>query len=177
MTCFMELPHDILREARRGHQANYQVVESNDFEQFWSTLLIPRLRERYNAVPVHTTDEIRYLKDKFPDKIRLFCIEEGEMIAGTVMYETPLVAHSQYTSSSQKGRESGALNLLTTTLINQTYLEKPYFDFGTAHDDSDFGINFGLLDWKERMGARMVSHDFYSIDTERGCEVLKSLTL
>lgn len=158
---------NIRRESKKAEMAGCMVIESEDFKTFWLDVLVPNLKERFGVAPVHSTDEIVLLKSRFPENIRLYLIisKEGKILAGTVFFVTENVAHCQYIASSDEGRKSGALNYLFIHLINNTYKDKAYFDFGIVNEKDGTYINKGMLGWKERMGGRTISHDFYEIDT------------
>lgn len=159
---------NIRREAQKAAKQDVVITEGDDFEGFWKTVLAPNLQKRFGVEPVHSTNEMVLLKSRFPDNIRLFTAKSinGEVLAGTVIFETKNVAHCQYISATDYGRKSGALNLLFTTLLDDYFLDKKYFDFGIANENDGKELNHGLLAWKERMGGRTYSHDFYKIDTK-----------
>ena len=144
------------------------IRESDDFKGFWKQVLEPNLEARFGVKPVHSLEEISRLKEAFNKEIRLFvAVDTNEQVlAGTVMFETPTVAHSQYISATDEGRREGALNLLFIKLLDEYFAEQRFFDFGTANEDGGKSVNPGLLAWKERMGGRTYSHDFYRIETQ-----------
>jgi len=128
-------------------------------------VLTPQLAARYGVKPVHTLEEITLLASRFPDKIKQFSAYRGdEIVAGTTIYETPTVAHSQYAAATNQGRQTGAQAYLFSSLIEQ-YEEKPVFDFGISNEHEGRALNHGLLHWKEGFGARSYAHDFYEIAT------------
>ena len=99
------------------------------------------------------------------ENIKLFVAKKnGEVIAGAVIYETELVAHTQYLANSDEGREIGALDLLVDHLIKDVYKDKKYFDFGISTEDEGRSLNKGLIAQKEGFGASAVVHDFYELD-------------
>jgi lipid II:glycine glycyltransferase (peptidoglycan interpeptide bridge formation enzyme) len=111
---------------------------------------------------------MRMLHARFPDEIALYAAYDGsELLAGIVMYETPTVAHAQYTASSEKARVRGALDFLFVYLITEVYRDKPYFDFGVSTESDGQVLNEGLASFKEGFGGRTVLYDFY---TMRRCE-------
>lgn len=75
------------------------------------------------------------------------------MQAGTVIYETPCVAHTQYIGCSQEGRESGALDFLLAQLVEQVYHDKPFFNFGISNENDGHFLNQGLIEFKEGFGG------------------------
>jgi acetyltransferase-like isoleucine patch superfamily enzyme/CheY-like chemotaxis protein len=141
------------------------IVQEASFRPFWELVLTPQLAARYQAKPVHTLEEITLLASRFPETIKQFsAYYQDEIVAGTTIYETPTVAHVQYSAVTEKGRQTGAQACLFSELIEQ-YKEKRFFDFGTSNEKDGRALNHGLLDWKEGFGARCYAHDFYEIET------------
>ena len=122
------------------------------------------LLKKYGIKPVHTGDEISLLANKFPDNIKLFVVKkEDEIIAGAIIYETNDVAHAQYLASNDKGKKLVASDLLFDYLINEYYDDKKYFDFGISTENNGLYLNSGLINYKEKFGARGIVHDFYEL--------------
>src|SRR5436853_6782649 len=71
------------------------------------------------------------------------------IVAGIIIYESTQVAHSQYIASSSKGRQTGALDLLFMHLLEVTFAEKPFFDFGISNEEEGQLLNRGLIEQKE----------------------------
>ncbi len=141
------------------------IVQETTFGPFWERVLVPQLATRYGVKPVHSLEEITLLASRFPDQIKQFSAYcDGEILAGTTIYETPTVAHAQYAAVTDQGRHSGALAYLFSWLIDK-YQDKQFFDFGTSNENEGRAINHGLLNWKEGFGARCYTHDFYEIAT------------
>ncbi len=164
---------NIKREAKKAELNGCVIGESTDFNEFWNKLLIPNLKRRFGADPVHSVDEIASLKSKFPQNIRLYIVSSpnGKILAGTVFFVTEFVAHCQYIASCDEGRRSGALNYLFIYLINNIYKDKSYIDFGIVNEKNGKYLNRGMLGWKERMGGRTISHNFYEIDTSNWIKI------
>ena len=107
------------------------------------------------------------LWENFSKNIRQFNVyKDGNIVAGTTIFETEFVAHSQYISGSEEKNELGSLDFLHLHLINNVFNDKKYFDFGTSNEQQGRHINKGLVFWKERFGARTITQDFYSINIE-----------
>ncbi len=156
---------DRLAGIKRGAKNGLCVLEENKFDAFWNHILIPNLKEKFKVNPTHSLDEIQYLKSKFPDKIRLFNVyHEEKLVAGTVIFETDLVAHSQYISSLENRNEIGSIDYLHEHLITKVFQSKKYFDFGISNEESGRKINQGLQYWKEGFGARTIVQNFYELD-------------
>lgn len=150
--------------ANAARKAGITVASSDDWAGFWQ-LLSTLLDERYGTRPVHTLDEICLLQRRFPDNIKLYTATlDGEMLAGVVMYLTPTVAHCQYIGASPAGKESKALTLLFSQLIDE-YRQRGYryFDFGISNEDHGHYLNEGLVRQKSRLGGRGIVYSTFDI--------------
>lgn len=151
------------RGVDKAMKASITYSESSDFSLFWP-ILTEVLQTKHGKSPVHTLEEITYLHDLWPQNIRLFVAQAGEeVLAGTVIYETDTVVHAQYISSSDNGKQLGALDGLFDYLINERYSDKKWFDFGISTEQGGTYLNEGLMFQKEGFGARAVVYDQYEI--------------
>jgi hypothetical protein len=163
-----------LRGVRKAEADDVRVDRCEDYEAFWQ-ILQQNLLAAHGIRPVHTLAEIQRLHALFPDHIKLYAAHRSsEMIGGTLIYETPTVAHAQYIAASDAGRSCRALDLLFYYLLTDVYREKPYFDFGISAENGGRDLNVGLIEFKEGFGARGVTHDFYEFEiappeTDGGC--------
>lgn len=152
------------RQIKKAEKQNLIVCESDSLPEFWA-VLEENLKKNHQAVATHSLDEIAYLRNQFPDNIRLFCtLKEDRVVAGCLIFETATVAHAQYISASQEGKECGALDLLFDYLIDQVFTTKKYFDLGTSNEDNGYFLNEGLISQKEGFGARGVVYDTYQLN-------------
>jgi len=153
-----------LRNIKKAISAAVKVEKNNDFAGYFK-LLADVLHERHQAVAVHTADEMLYLAAAYPDNIHLFCAyADNDMVAGVLVYETPMVAHTQYLANSVVGRNIGALDAIIDFLVKHQYKNKPFFDFGTSNEDNGRILNENLAVQKQEFGGRGVIHDFYQIN-------------
>lgn len=152
---------------KRGQKHHLKVEESDDFELFWNTILIPNLKSKHGVQPVHSIDEIKLLKSRFPKNIRQFNVYyENKIVGGTTIFETENVAHCQYISGNSDKNELGSLDFLHAYLLDSVFSEKHYFSFGTSNVEAGQKINKGLQFWKEGFGARSITQGFYEIKTK-----------
>jgi hypothetical protein len=151
------------RGARKARAAGVVCRESDDLEAYWSLLTLV-LRETYSAKPVHSLDEITLLQRRFPRNIRLFgCFQGADLVGGVLMYETPTVARAQYIAASETGKRLAALDLLFDFLLREAYPDKLYFDLGSSESTDGRGLNRGVIEFKESLGARTVVQDTYEL--------------
>jgi len=149
---------------RKAAAAGISISESDDFASFWK-ILEENLHSRYNAVPVHSLLEISRLASCFPNNIRLFTAhKDSSIVAGTVIYLSGDVAHTQYISANPEGKATGALDLLFKTLLDDVFIGCRYFDFGTSNLKADSILNESLIRQKEGFGGRTICYDSYKID-------------
>ncbi|MFP9113498.1 GNAT family N-acetyltransferase [Flavobacterium sp. RHBU_3] len=152
---------------QKGIKHNLEVQETEDFEGFWNTILIPNLEVRHQAKPVHTALEMKLLKDSFPQNIRQFNVfQQGKLVAGSTVFVTDTVVHVQYISGNDEKNVLGSIDFLFSVLIKDIFRESKYFDFGSSNEDGGRFLNGGLSFWKESFGASSVTHDFYDVATE-----------
>jgi hypothetical protein len=152
------------RKISQAKAAGLTVSESDAYELLWP-ILEENLAERHRARPVHDLSEIRLLAERFPGQIKLHLVKDGTgcILAGAVVYVTDQVAHVQYITTSRQGRDCGALDLMFAELIETTYQNKMYFDFGISNENNGLILNVGLIEQKEGFGARAIIHDYYEL--------------
>jgi hypothetical protein len=163
--------YDFSKIRKRGIQkaiANGLVIkEETNFESFWNEVLIPNLDERHNAKPVHSLEEIKVLKNLFPNNIRQFNVcHNDKIVAGTTVFESEKVAHCQYISKYENEENLGCLDFLYHFLITEVFANKRFFDFGISNEEQGKKLNEGLSYWKESFGASTIVHDFYEVETK-----------
>ena len=132
-----------------------------DVFAFWN-ILNNNLQQKYHTRPVHSNEELQLLMSRFPENIIGYSVlKDEEVIAGTIIFITPQVIHTQYIGASEKGKEEGALDLLFDYLINKKKWNAPYFDFGKSTEDRGNYLNTNLIHQKEGFGGRGVAYDTY----------------
>lgn len=146
---------------RKARQAGITVSGSYKLREFWE-VLSDNLMARHHATPVHTLDEMTLLMSRFPDNIRLYTAEQsGKVVAGTILYISGQVVHTQYISASPEGKKYGALDILFDHIINDEYSDRHFFDFGKSTEQDGSVLNHSLIFQKEGFGARGVCYDTY----------------
>lgn len=165
------LPFSTLRKrkVKKASKENYLVLQDDGWAAFWDVLQ-ENLRERHQAVPVHSLNEILLLHSRFPQNIVLYRVVDaaGQTVAGTVLYISECALHVQYIASTSDGRMNGAVDLLFDHLIHEIYPQKKYFDLGTSVEQGGWFLNEGLIFQKEGMGGRAVVYDMYELDLVHG---------
>ena len=157
------------RPKRRGKlnkalRENFTFEQITDLSAYWP-LLEGVLDARFESRPVHTLEEMTLLMNRFPDNIKCFVAKKDDRIlAGTVIYETEITAHTQYMATNEEGRERNALVFLLDRLINDIYKDCKWFDFGTSTESDPKILNHGLIHQKESFGASATMYDIYEMN-------------
>ena len=150
----------------KGKKLGLIVKEESNFEVFWNQILIPNLDIVHQAKPIHSLQEIKSLHQKFPKNNRQFNVySNGKLVAGTTIFESKNVAHSQYICGNEEKGILGSIDFLYDHLLTSVFHEKHYFDFGISNINQGKNLNEGLSYWKESFGANIAVQDFYEVET------------
>ena len=151
------------RNKKKAENKGLKLKRSHDFDTFMG-LKEEQLLKKYGKNPTHTAEEMEYLAGKFPENIKLFAVEcNGEMVDGLLIYESENVVHAQYQGATERGMKLCASSLIYDKIINHYCHGKKYFDFGISTENNGRYLNHGLIDFKERFGARSVVYDSYEL--------------
>lgn len=152
------MPKGRKSQISRARREGVVVNETDDFASFIS-LENSVLIERHNLKAVHTAEELRLLKSRFPDQIK--CIGGflgGKLIAGTVLFVYDTVVHTQYMAADDAACRVGALDLIISDQISRYNSTHCYFDFGISSEDGGAFLNEGLISQKEGFGGRTICY-------------------
>lgn len=157
-----------LQCVQKAQKEGLVVCESDDVDSFWC-LLNNVLISNHGVSPVHTGEELELLISRFPERIRLFIVnnELGEAMAGSLVFDMGKTVHTQYMASSEEGKRKGALDLLIHELVTDVFADREYFDFGISTEDGGKYLNEGLVFQKEGFGGRAVCYDCYSVNLSK----------
>ncbi|MFN3640510.1 MAG: GNAT family N-acetyltransferase, partial [Flavobacterium sp.] len=133
LTQKLSLSKDRKEGVKRAENHSLQFKQELNVNDFWNKLLINNLQKKHHTNPVHTAEEMQKLMETFPENIQLFTVYDGtEMIAGTLLFITPKVVHSQYIASSENKNETGSLDGLHYHLMTKVFPHHRWFDFGIS---------------------------------------------
>ncbi len=156
------------RNARKALQAGIIVERSSDYPAFWS-ILSDNLLHTYGATPVHSIEEMRKLSNSMGEHIQLYMAlsQDRTPLAGTVLYISKGVLHTQYISASPEGKSLHALDAVFYYLLHEKLPASDhhyrYFDFGTSNEQGGHYLNESLIHQKQGFGARGIVYDTYEI--------------
>ncbi|URX61802.1 GNAT family N-acetyltransferase [Luteibacter anthropi] len=151
------------RAIQRARRSGLTMTSGGDLAAFHA--LLSHVLAAHDAAPTHSLDELRLLKSRFPGHIVLHEVRDNdELLAAALVYDLGPAVHTQYLAASDEGRRRQALSLLLGDLIEVVYAHKRHFSFGISTEQAGMVLNNGLVEQKERFGARSVVHDFYTWD-------------
>ena len=154
--------------ASKLKREGWRIVCSSEgtlLKRFWK-VLSENLKERYDAKPVHSFEEIENLQRLFPENIVCQGIEnpEGKLEAGVLMFLSNQVARTQYISASPEGKTSKALDYLFMHLLEHyKNVGYQFFDMGTSMEDDSVHLKEPLVQQKEGFGARGIACRTYKL--------------
>ncbi|MDJ0838806.1 MAG: GNAT family N-acetyltransferase [Acidobacteriota bacterium] len=154
------------RGIRKAGRSDIDIAENIDrLPRFWH-ILGENLAERHGAKPVHSLEEIQGLIQSFPRQMELACaVFEGDVVAGCLLFKTPVTTHCQYIASTAEGRSGRALDLLFETLIRREQMAgKRYFNFGISTENQGRDLNDGLHRFKNGFGGGTITHEFFRLE-------------
>lgn len=149
------------RGVKHAQEAGITVREDDNLEAFWK-VLEQNLWDCHGVKPVHTVEEMRLLKSRFPENIRLYNAYLGDaLVGGILLYIYKNVVHAQYSSATPEGKHMGALDIIYDRLLNHDFTEYKYFDWGRSTEGDGHMLNENLIMQKEGFGGRAVIYDTY----------------
>ncbi|MFQ4141747.1 GNAT family N-acetyltransferase [Chlorogloeopsis sp. ULAP02] len=153
------------RGLKKALKQGVEVKEGANFAKHFWLVLEENLARKHGTRPVHSVEEILYLHSLFPQNIKFTVgLLDSQVIAGVVLFVSPLVVHAQYIASSMVGYKVDALDAVFEHCIEKARAEKArYFSFGISTESEGQYLNQGLYQFKTEFGGGGVVHDFYEV--------------
>ncbi len=154
------------RSIRKALNFELKIYQNNKLiDDFW-ILVHQNLKNRYQAQPVHTIEEIRLLMQRFPEKILLFGLcKEQELSSGALVYLFDGTLHFQYVHSTLQKDSRNAVDFLIDQIFSQYQDKYRYFSLGSSQVAPD-QLNKSLVYWKESFGSKIFNQYFYSFNLQ-----------
>lgn len=162
----LKMPKGRKAQISRAKREGVVIEELSSLEDFETFIELENavLKERHEVTAVHTGAELKLLKDRLPENIHLFAaMKDGNMIAGTVVYEYNAVIHTQYMAADDEARIIGALDLAVATVIEKYRNTKKWLDFGISTEHGKIHLNKGLCSQKEGFGGRTGVYEIWEL--------------
>ncbi|NUM75606.1 GNAT family N-acetyltransferase, partial [candidate division KSB1 bacterium] len=123
------------------------------------------LQDKHKTSPVHTLKELFDLKQRLPERVRLFAAYvQDKMIGGILLFIcNAQAALAFYISQLAEYQQYRPVNLLCYETAQWcAEQELAYFDFGTSTLRGE--INWGLVDFRQAAGAQAAFRDRMRLD-------------
>jgi len=149
---------------RKALKMGVFVRESDDFASFYD-ILKKNLKIRHNVQPTHTLNELINIRQRYPDRIRLYSAYLKErMIAGVVLFDAnDKVTLAFYISHDESWQEYRSVNILFKEVIGDSIKRGfKYLDYGIFTVNME--PNLGLARFKESFGAGGIFRDTLYLD-------------
>lgn len=158
------------RSLKKALKAGIEIREGRECLPLLWQVLVDNLARKHGASPVHTLAEMNLLIERFPDNIRCVCgMLNDTVVAGVLLFSTPLVDHAQYIASSEAGYEISALDAVFEHCIAIATKEgKRWFDFGISTENAGMLLNDSLYRFKSEFGGGGFVHEFCDLDLQGG---------
>lgn len=163
----LKMPKGRKAQISRAKREGVVIEELSSLEDFETFIELENavLKERHEVTAVHTGSELKLLKDRLPENIHLFAsMKDGNLIAGTVVYEYDTVVHTQYMAADDEARTIGALDLAVATVIEKYKDSKKWLDFGISTEHGKIYLNEGLCSQKEGFGGRTGVYEIWELN-------------
>ena len=167
LSCYTPVLKDVdpLENCKRECRHNFRLSEKlnltygeipdSEMEKFYDFLVMSKAR--YNTKPVHTLEELRNLKQRFPEEILFRGVwQDGIYLSGMMIFyfRQAKVFHFQYLAPDDSKRETNATTSLFVNAMReaaQAGCEK--FSWGISTEDAGAYLNENLYRFKESFGA------------------------
>jgi len=140
------------------------IKECDNYDEYYE-ILKKNLKLRHNVTPTHTIDELKKIKNLFPNEVRLWGAFLGDkLIAGVCNFSAnPKVVLAFYISHDEDYQEYRAVNQLFYEIMKKYQEENfRFLDFGIFTVNME--PNWGLARFKENFGARGIFRDTLYLD-------------
>lgn len=151
------------RNYQRALNTDLTVVQDGEINDYWP-ILEENLKEKHQASPTHTLEEINLLKTLYPEKIKLFAAYQGSLpMAGVLVFLlNERVINCFYIAHDQGYQHLRPLNLIFGHLMAWGRKKGfSYLDWGISTEEKGRRVNTGLFRFKEGFGGHGVLRESY----------------
>ena len=153
-----------LTDIRKLERDGYVVKNISDTEKIYP-IIEHNLTTKYNRKPTHTLEELKKLKETYPDRIHFYTVEINDKIAAvTVLFDVTCKAvHTFYIAQSPESANVNILPLLFYKIFEE-YRRRGFdwYNFGISSRGQE--IKWGMLEFKERLGGRGTTRQVWMLD-------------
>jgi hypothetical protein len=160
-----DLHPSLLRNVRKAGRSGVEISTASDLRGVYAVLT--KNLEAKGARATHSMEELRTLVDLFPGRfVALEATASGRVVGGCVLILcNPRVGLAFYICDDPDRRDLRVAEaVLHAALMRLKQMGYAYLDLGTASMESR--MNWGLLRFKAKFGARVYVRECYHLDLE-----------
>jgi len=154
------------RSLKKAKKAGIEICDGSEYLPALWQVVADNLKRKHATSPVHSLAEITMLAERFPDE--MICVVgllAETVVAGVLIFSTPVADHAQYIASSEAGYDISALDAVFEHCISTAAgKDKRWFDFGISTENGGLDLNEGLYRFKSEFGGGGIVHEFFEID-------------
>lgn len=139
---------------RKALKAGVMVAESDQWRAFYDILL--ENKAKHGATPTHTLEELLDLKQRLPERVRLYLgYAEGRPVAGVLVFIcNRRVATTFYICHLASYQACNPVSLVLHQVVQEYWRQGfRYLDLGPSVAP-DMAVQWGVLKFKESLGTR-----------------------
>lgn len=151
------------RNYQKALKSGLSVTLDGDINDYWA-VLVNKLKLSHNAKPTHTLEEIKYLMELYPDRIKLFAAYKEDILAAGVLVFllNERVINCFYIAHDDRYQHMRPLNLIFGYMIEWGRENNfSYLDWGISTEGKGSRVNTGLFRFKEGYGGHGVLRECY----------------
>ena len=138
------------------------VFDDSNYADFYK-ILIANLNLKYGLKPVHTLEELKFLKSLFPDKYLLVNAYNNEAVVASVLLNKINNLHAQYISLDYNYKSYYPVYKLINYIVDYCKNQKiSFFNLGISTTHNGTKPNMSLFSFKESFNGFGVSRYQYS---------------
>jgi hypothetical protein len=164
-----------LTDIRKLEREGYAVTTTDKTDKIYP-LIESNLAVKYNRKPTHTPEELKKLKQTYPERIHFYTVETNNTIAAvTVLFDvTPKAVHTFYIAQAQESAGVNVLPLMFYRIFEQYRQRKfDWYNFGISSRGQQ--IKWGMLEFKERVGGRATARQVWLLENLAGYKKFEEL--
>lgn len=148
---------DIISEYRQTKRP-YEVVDGDEYLATLYKLMCQHMEQKYQSKPIHSLEDLSYLKSLFPTNIRFLAgVEHDSILGGAILFVYDSVVKLQYLFC----KEQYLGDVMLLKIVASYQASHQYIDLGTSNSLPHNQINFGNLYFKTKNGGKAFVTESY----------------
>jgi hypothetical protein len=150
-----------VRKALRN-EVELKIIPDNEIEIYYNILLTNL--KKHNATPAHSLEEIRKLRQLFPERIKLYGVYKNNvLIAGYVIFNINSKGNHVFYASIDYDYQDLRPTTFGLVMLQKKFADEnyEYLNMGISTEDGGKTINWGLFDFKESFNGTGILRTYW----------------